>query len=127
MRDRVELTLGRPVLLYRGRRFMGSHTETRWKEIRVSAADDDDQSAPRLIVSCRNCEAEETMNDEEGGCPLADLAAWATRHQCRRPISYISVGDLVTPVDETASARLERPHRRSVLRGELLRASKPTS
>jgi hypothetical protein len=86
---------------------------------RVVAADGDTAAAPRLVVSCVGCGREETMNDEEGGCGLGDLTAWASAHRCHRPLSYISVGDLVTPVDETVIP--QRLQRRSSLQGGTLR------
>jgi hypothetical protein len=89
------------------------------RPIYISAVDDEDaQSAPRLTISCYRCGAEETMNDEDGKCLLADLAAWASAHKCRRPISFVSVADLVAPVGEMT---LARPERRSSLRGAPLR------
>lgn len=92
------------------------------QQIYVSAVDDGDAtSAPRLTISCQRCRTEETMNDEDGKCLLADLAAWAGGHKCRRPLSFASAGDLVTPVDEIAVAS---PERRSSLRGGPLRGAR---
>ena len=93
-------------------------TET--ARFRILACDGDAVAAPRLVISCANCGIEETVNDEEGGCDLGDLTAWAGAHKCRRPLSYVSVGDLLTPVDESVSVGSQRPHRRSSLRAATL-------
>jgi transcriptional regulator with XRE-family HTH domain len=51
------------------------------------------------------------------GRSIIDDLALAARPARRRPLSSVSVGDLVTPVDETVSMGLQRPQRRSSLRG----------
>jgi hypothetical protein len=51
--------------------------------VRVAAIDDaEDDAAPRLVIQCPACGAEETMNDEEGSCDLASLDGWASAHDC---------------------------------------------
>jgi hypothetical protein len=51
-----------------------------------------------------------------------ELAALPVR---RRPISHVSVGDLLTPVDESPEMRPERAMRQSSLRGGALARSRP--
>ena len=50
----------------------------------VSAVEGDSpQFAPRLVITCRRCGQEETMNDEDGSCALPDLVTWAAGHECQ--------------------------------------------
>jgi transcriptional regulator with XRE-family HTH domain len=58
------------------------------------------------------------------GRSLVDDLALAAR-PARRPLSSVSVGDLVTPVDETASVSPQHPQRRSSLRGGSLPRRRP--
>jgi DNA-binding XRE family transcriptional regulator len=51
------------------------------------------------------------------GRSIVDELALAARPARRRPLSTVSVGDLVTPVDDSATVRLEAPQRLSSLRG----------
>lgn len=51
------------------------------------------------------------------GRSIIDDLALAARPARHRPLSSVSVGDLVTPVDETASASPPRSQRRGSLRG----------
>lgn len=53
---------------------------------------------------------------DANGRSLVDDLALAAR-PARRPLSSVSVGDLVAPVDDTASVSPQRPQRRSSLRG----------
>lgn len=59
------------------------------------------------------------------GRSLVDDLALAAR-PVRRPLSSVSVGDLVTPVDETASVSPQDPQRRSSLRGGSLPRRRPS-
>lgn len=58
------------------------------------------------------------------GRSLVDDMALTAR-PARRPISTVSAGDLITPVDETESASPQRPQRRSSLRGGSLPRRRP--
>jgi len=71
------------------------------------------------IVATGSVEATRTalMQPTANGRSILDDLALAARPARRRPLSSVSVGDLVTPVDETASASPQRPQRRSSLRG----------
>lgn len=58
-------------------------------QFRVGAVEDED-AAPRLVISCMRCGDEETISDEAGGCGLGDLTRWAFGHKCApggRPVS----------------------------------------
>ena len=50
--------------------------------IRVQITDQGPDALPTLVIECRDCLTEETVNDEDGGCDLADLACWARDHHC---------------------------------------------
>ena len=65
-----------------------------------------------------------TQPSANGRSKLGDLAL-AARPARTRPLSSVSVGDLVTPVDETASVSQQRPQRRSSLRGGPLPRRRP--
>jgi DNA-binding XRE family transcriptional regulator len=57
------------------------------------------------------------LRPSANGRSIVDDLALAARPARRRPLSSLSVGDLVTPVNETASANPPRSQRRSGLRG----------
>jgi len=59
------------------------------------------------------------------GRSIIDDMALTARPARRRPISTVSVADLVTPLDETESANLQWPQRRSSLRGSSLPRRRP--
>ena len=60
------------------------------------------------------------MQPNANGRSILDDLALAARPARRYPLSGVSVGDLVTPVDEMASVSLQRPQRRSSLQGGAL-------
>lgn len=57
------------------------------------------------------------LQPTSNGRAIIEELALAARPARRRPISTVSVGDLVTPTDETEGVSLERPQRGSALRG----------
>lgn len=57
------------------------------------------------------------LRPREYGRSIVDDLALYSRPARRRPLSTVSVGDLVTPVDESAPASPERQQRPSSLRG----------
>jgi hypothetical protein len=59
------------------------------------------------------------------GRSIIDDLALAARPARRRSISTVSVGDLVTPIDEAESVRLQGPQRRTSLRGGALPRRRP--
>ena len=65
------------------------------------------------------------MQPSANGRSILDDLALAARPARTRPLSSVSVGDLVTPVDETASVSQQRPQRRSSLRGGPLPRRRP--
>jgi transcriptional regulator with XRE-family HTH domain len=73
------------------------------------------------LVSTGSVESTRTLLLQSGanGRSIIDDLALGAR-PARRSISTVSVGDLVTPVDETESARLQGPQRRASLRGGAL-------
>lgn len=79
------------------------------------------------IVATGSVEATRTvlMQPNANGRSILDDLALAARPARRRPLASVSVGDLVTPVDETASVSLQRPQRRSSLRAGSLPRRRP--
>jgi DNA-binding transcriptional regulator YiaG len=71
------------------------------------------------VVSTGSAESTRTLllQPTINGRSIIDDLALTARPTRRRSISTVSVGDLVTPVDETESPRLQGPQRRSSLRG----------
>jgi hypothetical protein len=59
------------------------------------------------------------------GRSIIDDLALKARPARRRSISSVSVGDLITPVDDTESGRLQGPQRRASLRGGPLPRRRP--
>lgn len=59
------------------------------------------------------------------GRSIIDDLALTARPARHRPLSSVSVGDLVTPRDETESVSAQRPQRRSSLRGTSLPPRRP--
>ncbi len=51
-------------------------------QFRASAVEEED-AAPGLVISCGRCGGEETVNDEDGCCPLDHLNGWAREHACQ--------------------------------------------
>lgn len=60
------------------------------------------------------------LRPNANGRSVVDDLALAARPARRRPLSSVSVGDLVTPVDDAAGVSPQRPHRPSSLRGQAL-------
>lgn len=83
----------------------------------------------RIVDSVATGSAETTrtllLQPKNTGRSVVDDLALAARPARHRPISTVSVGDLVAPVDETASARLQGPQRRASLRGGSLSKRRP--
>ena len=79
------------------------------------------------IVSTGSAESTRTalMQPNANGRSILDDLALAARPARTRPLSSVSVGDLVTPVDETASVSQQRPQRCSSLRGGPLPRRRP--
>jgi transcriptional regulator with XRE-family HTH domain len=79
------------------------------------------------IVSTGSAESTRTalMQPSANGRSILDDLALAARPVRTRPLSSVSVGDLVTPVDETASVSQQLPQRRSSLRGGPLSRRRP--
>lgn len=79
------------------------------------------------LVTTGSVEATRTalMQPNANGRSILDDLALAARPARRHPLSNVSVGDLVTPVDETASVSPESPQRRSSLRGGSLPRRRP--
>ncbi len=79
------------------------------------------------IVSAGSAESTRTalMQPSANGRSILDDLALAARPVRTRPLSSVSAGDLVTPVDETASVSQQRPQRRSSLRGGPLPRRRP--
>lgn len=71
------------------------------------------------IVTTGSAEATRTalVRPNSTGRSILDEMALTARPARRRPLSSVSVGDLVTPVDEAASVSTQRPQRRSSLAG----------
>lgn len=79
------------------------------------------------ITATGSVEATRTalMQPNANGRSILDDLALAARPARRYPLSGVSVGDLVTPVDEMASVSLQRPQRRSSLQGGALARRRP--
>lgn len=79
------------------------------------------------IVATGSADATRTalMLPNANGRSILDDLALTARPTRRRPLSSVSVGDLVTPVDETASVSPQRLQRRSSLRGGSLPRRRP--
>jgi DNA-binding transcriptional regulator YiaG len=71
------------------------------------------------LVSTGSAESTRTLLllPRANGRSIIDDLALTARPARRRSISTVSVGDLVTPVDEAESTRPQRPQRRTSLRG----------
>jgi DNA-binding transcriptional regulator YiaG len=71
------------------------------------------------LVSTGSAESTRTLllQPTANGRSIIDDLTLTARSARRRSISTVSVGDLVTPVDETESTHLQRPQRRTSLRG----------
>lgn len=65
------------------------------------------------------------MQRNATGRSILDDLVLAARPARRRPLSSVSVGDLLTPVDDSASVNPQRPQRRSSLRGGSLPRRRP--
>lgn len=80
------------------------------------------------IVATGSVEATRTslMQLNANGRSIIDDLALAARPARRRPLSNVSVGDLVTPVDGTVSVSSQRLQRRSSLRGRSLPRRRPS-
>jgi transcriptional regulator with XRE-family HTH domain len=79
------------------------------------------------IVATGSAETTRTalVQPNANGRSILDDLALAARPARRRPLASLSVGDLVTPVEETASVGLQRPKRPSSLRGRSLPRRRP--
>jgi hypothetical protein len=71
------------------------------------------------LASIGSAESTRTLllQPRANGRSIIDDLALTARPARRRSISTVSVGDLVTPVDEAESTRPQRPQRRTSLRG----------
>lgn len=80
------------------------------------------------LVSTGSAESTRTLllQPMVNGRSIIDDLALTARPVRRRSISTVSVGDLVTPVDETQSIRLQGPQRRTSLRGGSLPRRRPS-
>jgi DNA-binding XRE family transcriptional regulator len=74
------------------------------------------------LVSTGSAESTRTLllQQAPNGRSIIDELALTAHPARRRSISTVSVGDLVTPVDESESVRLQGPQRRTSLRGRSL-------
>jgi transcriptional regulator with XRE-family HTH domain len=79
------------------------------------------------VVATGSVEATRTalLQPNANGRSILDDLALAARPARSRPLSTVSVGDLVTPVDETLSVTRQRPQRPSSLRGGSLPRRRP--